>query len=267
MMDREKPVEDHRHLRRKAALLVLVTIALLITAWEANGWRNNVGVKDIRASGMRLLAANDVIALGNIDRSQKLFDVDVNAVRRRVETNPFVASAAVIRDVRGSITIIVHERVPVVAAVTEKSVYLDDSARVLPPVKSAQVLDLPLLTGAMPVEEFVVGRKVRNAAVLHALAFLDTARAFGDDLYHRISEVHINDDGGLVCYTTESGIPVAFGHGGVAVKLAKFDGFWKEFVAREGAQALEYVDLRFDNIVVARWNQQQELALHERVNP
>ena len=266
-MDREKPVEERRLVRRKSALLILVSIILLVTAWEANAWKDNVGVKDIRASGVRLLAANDVVALANIDRSQKLFTVDVNAVRRRVETNPFVESAAVIRDVRGSITIIVHERVPVAAAVMEKTVYLDDSARVLPPVKSAQVLDLPLLTGSMASDEFVVGRKIHSAAVLRALALLDTARAFGDDLYHRISEVHINNDGSLLCYTSESGIPVVFGNGAVAVKLAKLDGFWKEYVAREGAQALDYVDLRFDDIVVARWNQQQELALHERVNP
>ncbi len=267
MNDRETPVDERKHLRRKAALLMLVAIAVVITAWEANAWKNNVGIKDIRVSGTRLLAAQDLVALANIDKAQKLYNVDVDAVRRRVAANPFVETASVIRDVRGSITLLVHERVPVVAVVGEKTVYLDDSARVLPPVKSAQVLDLPLLTGSMPAEEFVPGKKVHNAAVLRALALLDTARAFGDDLYHRISEVHITDDGGLLCYTAESGIPVAFGHGGVAVKLAKLDGFWKEFVAREGAQALEYVDLRFNDIVVARWNQQQELALHERENP
>lgn len=266
-METEKPAGEKKHLRRSAALLALATIIFLTATWEANALKDNVGIKDVRVSGTRLLSAKDVIALAAIDRSQKLYALDINAVRRRVETNPYVESAEIIRDVRGNIMIVVHERVPVVAVVNDKTVYLDDSARVLPQVQSTQVLDLPLLTGSMRAEDFVPGKKVHNESVLRALGLLDTARAFGDDLYHRISEVHVAGDGALVCYTAESGIPVAFGQGGVAVKLAKLDGFWKQYVAREGAQALNYIDLRFDDIVVARWNQQQEPALDERVNP
>lgn len=267
MIEKERPGDDRKHVRRSIVLLVLVSLVLVFAAWEANAWKDNVVVKEVRVNGVRLLTVNDVLALADVNRAQRLFHVDVSAVRKRVEANPYVESAEVIRDVRGYVVIIVHERVPVAEVVGEKDVYLDDSARVMLPVASAQVLDLPLVTGAVPTAELVPGRKVHAASVLKALALLDTARAFGDDLYHKISEVHINSDGGLMCYTTESGVPVAFGNGGIAVKLAKLDGFWNEIVVREGAQALEYVDLRFDDIVVARWNPRQELAMHERENP
>ncbi len=267
MIDREKPADERKHLRRSMLLLITVSIVLLLAGWEANAWKDNVAVKDVRVSGVRLLAAKDILALASVDRAQKLYQVDVSAIRRKIETNPYVESAEVIRDVRGYVSIIVHERVPVAEIVGEKTVYLDDSARVMPQVSSAQVLDLPLITGLVPSDELVPGRKVHALPLLNALALIDTARAFGDDLYHKISEVHIKPDGGLVCYTTESGVPVTFGKGNIAMKLAKLDGFWKEIVVQEGAQALDYVDLRFNDIVVARWNPRQELAMHERENP
>ena len=267
MIDRVAPNEERRLIRRSVALLIAIGMIILVTGWAANGWKKSVGVKDIHVSGARILPAKDIVTLADVDRSQKLFDVDVNAIRRRIEASPYVESAAITRDIPGIVTIAVHERVPVVAVIGAKTVYLDDSARVLPPVKTTQIFDLPVLTGAVPSDECVAGKRIHAAPVLRALALLDTARTFGDDLYHRISEVHINDDGSLICYTAESGIPIAFGQGGFALKLAKLDGFWKEFVVREGAPALEYVDLRFDDIVVARWNQRQELAMHERENP
>ncbi|MGA9120428.1 MAG: FtsQ-type POTRA domain-containing protein [Bacteroidota bacterium] len=267
MINTEANVGERKHVRRSLALLVLGSLIVLVAAWKANAWKEELPVKDVRVSGENILSAKDILELADVDRSARLYSLNLNAIRRRLETNPYVQSVVVARDVPGTVVISVHERTPVVAIVSDKTVYLDDSARVLPPVKSNHLLDLPILTGAIPAADYVPGRLMRNPAVREALALLDTARAFGDDLYHRISEVHIAADGGLICYTAEQGVPVAFGHGNFAMKLARLDGFWKEFVAREGAQALEYVDLRFDDQVVARWNQRQELAMHERVNP
>ena len=60
-------------------------------------------------------------------------------------------------------------------------------------------------------------------------------------------------------------MPVLFGQGNVPEKLVKFDSFWKDYVARDGVQDLQYVDLRFEDQVVARWN--RETVSHERTSP
>ncbi len=253
--------------RAGIALMTALILTVLGLAYGANGWKRDLPVSEVRAYGMRILSAADVVTLANIDRNQKLFSVDLNAARRRVEANPFVRSASVTRDAPGRVTVTVRERVPVAAILTDRRLYIDDSACVLPAVKTDQLFDLPFLTGALPAAECLPGRTLKAPAVREALALLASARAIGDDLYHEISEVHINTDGGLLCYTAESGVPVLMGRGALPEKLAKFDGFWKEYVARQGVQDLQYVDLRFDDQVVARWNQHAELALHERATP
>jgi len=55
---------------------------------------------------------------------------------------------------------------------------------------------------------------------------------------------------------------VLFGRGDVAGKMVKLDAFWNEFVHERGAQELQYIDLRFDDQVVVRWNEAKEFASH-----
>jgi cell division septal protein FtsQ len=57
----------------------------------------------------------------------------------------------------------------------------------------------------------------------------------------------------MVMYTAEYGVPVIVGRGNVADKLVRFSAFWEQVVGGRGPQGLQYVDLRFDDQVVARW--------------
>ena len=42
------------------------------------------------------------------------------------------------------------------------------------------------------------------------------------------------------------------------MKLVKLDGFWKEIVYHRGPNDLDYIDLRFADQVVVRWNKDNE---------
>ena len=131
---------------------------------------------------------------------------------------------------------------------------------VLPPARLENIIDLPVMTGAFQPGEFVPGRRITRSEVKEALEVLATARQLGDELFCLISEVHIKSGRDLVFYTAESGVPVVFGRGNVALKLVKFYGFWKDIVLHNGAHALVYVDLRFEDQVVVRWSHDKEEA-------
>jgi cell division septal protein FtsQ len=254
--------------RRFTAWASIASIVLLIGAISAvvvaaHGWRHGVAVKDVRVSGTKLLTNGEILGLASVDKSKPLYSIDVDAVRRRIEANPGVRTADVSRDVLGTLSITVHERVPFACVMAGDLLAIDDSAFVLPATLAARTVDLPVITGIPASADIRTGKTTQAWQVKSALDMLRTARLVGGDLPHWISEVHIEDNGDLMCYTADTGIPVMIGQGGIGMKLLELDSFWKSYVAQRGSQNLEYVDLRFADQVVARWSQSQELAVNQ----
>jgi cell division protein FtsQ len=235
------------------ALMVGCVVLVIGAAVCANIWKRDIPLRSVRVSGNRLVSAAEVVRLAAIPERTHLFSVDLSAVQRRVQRNPFVRMATVNRDVRGEIMIEVVERNPIAAMVTDRLLYLDADGVVLPQARAEPLFDLPVLTGDLPLQDCVPGKRLSSAGLREALDILSTARRGGEDLYGKISEVHVSDTQDLILYTSEGGIPVIFGRGDAAEKLARLDGFWNDIVGRRGSRNLQYIDVRFEDEVVARW--------------
>jgi cell division septal protein FtsQ len=48
-------------------------------------------------------------------------------------------------------------------------------------------------------------------------------------------------------------VPIIFGRGQIADKVARLEAFWASEVLERGTRDLEYVDLRYHDQVVVRW--------------
>ena len=259
----EEGMSLSRHIESKqnlggALLLATLVIASVAAAVWANLWKADLRVAEVHVDGNAILTQKEILALADISAGQRLYSVNLLAAQKRVMQNAFVKSAAVSREAPDRISIKVIERVPIAAAVLDKIEYLDADGVVLPPARSENIFDLPVVTGDFQSADFVPGKPIGRADVIEALESLSAARQLSDDLYRRISEVHTEPGKDIILYTAESGVPVIFGHGSSASKLVKFEGFWKEVVRHYGAAELNYVDLRFEDQVVVRWNHNPE---------
>lgn len=243
-----------RHDLGSALLLGMLIAATAVAAVWANLWKADLRVGYVHVEGNTILTDKEILALANIAAGERLYSVDLQAAQKRVMQNAFVKSAAVTREAPDRISILVNERVPIAAVVMDKIEYLDADGVVLPPALSENVFDLPVITGEFQPADIVPGKKIVRTDVREALEILSVARQLSDELYRRISEVHTEPGKDLILYTAESGVPVVFGHGASAAKLVKFEGFWNEIVREYGAGKLGYVDLRFEDQVVVRWN-------------
>lgn len=242
--------------RRSRWPAILMTAMLLIAAGiaiGANMWKRELRVAHLHAHGNRIVTEAEILKLAEIRPNEQLFAVDLHAARMRVQQNLFIKSVAINREAPDGVTITITERIPIAAMVVDRILYLDNEGYVLPPARTDAIFDLPVLTGDLPVAECIPGKAVTSAHVREALDILATAREVGEDLYHLISEVHLEAGRDIVLYTAESGVPVVFGHGDVALKLVMFDEFWKQIVRQRGAAELTSVDLRFVDQVVVRW--------------
>jgi hypothetical protein len=74
-----------------------------------------------------------------------------------------------------------------------------------------------------------------------------------DGVNPRISEVYVRNNGDIVLFTAEGGIPVFVGTEDYPVKLLSFQAFWEQVVQRGDVRRLQQVDVRFRGQVIARW--------------
>jgi cell division protein FtsQ len=232
-------------------LVGLLAVAVGATL-GAHYWKKDLRVQSVDVMGNRVLSTEEILRLAAVPIDTGLYDVDLRAVQLRVASHLYIAHVAVSRNVPDGITIEVTEREPVAILPAGRLLALDAEGRVLPPARTEALFDLPVLTG-IPPREMVPGTVLEGSGVHQALLLIRMAESSGDELYRRISEVHIRADSTLLVYTSESGVPVLFGRGDLARKLVTFDGFWRTIVSRRGVTALLSVDMRFADQVVARW--------------
>ena len=138
--------------RRRIALLVcgaFIVVGLVVLAIGSS----LLDVDVVRVEGTASLDADAVRDAAAVEEGEPLLRVDTDAVRRRVEALPWVASADVSRSLPGTVTITVHEHEPVaftrrastVALLTANGVVVADVA--VPPEGLVEIVGVRNVPG------------------------------------------------------------------------------------------------------------------------
>jgi cell division protein FtsQ len=234
--------------------LGLLAIALVVAA---NLWKSDLKVKRVTIEGNRIVETAELTQLIKVPKNTQLQEIDLMAVRRDIMSHHFIKDAVVERDLPATLKVTVKERVPLAIINSTEILYLDEDGVVLPHSISKQLFDLPVLTGMPDGLALAPGAILKNADIQEALKILACTKLVNKELYHLISEVRLRNGGDIVLYASEWGVPIIFGQGEIPSKLVRLEAFWNEVVRERGSDNLQYVDLRFDDQVVVRWNKKQ----------
>lgn len=231
--------------------LLLLAVGLIVSA---NLWKSNLKVKRVTIEGNRIVETAEITQLIKVPKNSQLQDVDLAAVRRDILSHHFIKDAVVERDLPATLKVTVKERVPLAIINSAEILYLDDDGVVLPHSMSKQLFDLPVLTGMPDGLVLTPGTIIKHPDIQEALQILATSKLVNKELSHLLSEVRLRNGGDIVLYAAEWGVPIIFGRGEIANKLVRLESFWNSVVRERGSDNLQYVDLRFDDQVVVRWN-------------
>jgi cell division protein FtsQ len=234
--------------------LLVVVVGLIVSA---NLWKTSLRVQRVTVEGNRIVETAEIMQLVRIQKNTQLQDIDLTAVRKDILSHHFIKDAVVERDLPATLKITITERLPLAIVNSAEILYLDEDGVVLPHSISKQLFDLPVLSGISPEIALAPGGTINNPDVHEALQILATSKLVNKELYHLISEVRLRSGGDIVLYAAEWGVPIIFGRGDIANKLVRLEAFWNDIVREKGSQRLQYVDLRFDDQVVVRWNQKE----------
>jgi cell division protein FtsQ len=234
--------------------LGVLAIGLVVAA---NFWKSDLKVKRVTIEGNRIVETAELTQLIKVPKNTQIQEIDLMAVRRNIMSHHFIKDAVVERDLPATLKITVKERVPLAIINSAEILYLDEDGVVLPHSISKQLFDLPVLTGMPDGLSLAPGATLHNADIQEALRILANSKLVSRELYHLISEVQLRNGGDIVLYASEWGVPIIFGRGEIPNKLVRLEAFWNDVVRERGSDNLQYVDLRFDDQVVVRWNKKQ----------
>ena len=227
-----------------AGAVFLLGIAIIAGIY----WEQNTKVTDLRFHGNSFTADEQLHAVIESPVGLHSDSVDYRGLIEQVHTLPWVRSATISMEARGTMTFRIQEREPIGLIVeNEKRAYVDRDGIKLPLVLN-QPVDVPLVYGfsAEPV-----GDTLNTDPFGNVRDFLLAARSNGFG-WATLSEVGYNPREGVIAMSHENGVKLLFGHDNYEEKLRYWETFYAEVVRTKGIQQVSEVDLRFRGQVVTR---------------
>ena len=242
--------------RRKATIAIafgMLVLAISASLWGTAVWRENRTVRRVFVEGNRIVPANELVRMTGITAGKELYAVDLNALEEAILKQFYIRSVVAEREFPDAIRIRVEERQPIAAMSHGATLFFDEEGFVLPHYQSGVVFDVPFITGFPETQAMTPGQNALNPSVLYAVDLLKKAKELDGDLYHLISEIHVDSNGDVVLYSSDAGVTIVFGKDDEMQKLTMLRAFWKKVVLQRGADRLQLVDLRYADQVIARW--------------
>jgi cell division protein FtsQ len=165
------------------------------------------------------LSADRLTELMGLPAGTNILAVDVDAMRSKIEADPWVASATVQRQLPDTLRVVVTEHEPVAVLLSGYFYLLNREGEPFKRVETGERGELPVITG---VERDLLVKSDPAAAQIIRRA-LDVLAAYDERARPRLSEVHIGEGGEALLYTEKTGTLLRLGRGPLGDKLARFD--------------------------------------------
>jgi len=255
----DKGSESRRQLKSWGVWLMIPLVILLgVLFMFAGEWRASLKTGRVVVDGASYIPAQQIFSLAKIPLKKPMYEIDLFEVRERVLSQPFIKSVSINRQFPEAIRISVRERVPIALLNCGQLRYVDAEGFLLPYIETSVKLDLPVISGIEGLQEKRIGEAASNDELFQAIALLESAQEIDTTLYHFISEVNMNKGQDITLYSADAGVPIILGRQEISKKLLTLQSFWNNFVKTENSGKMQYVDLRYNDQVVVKWNTENQ---------
>lgn len=231
---------DRTYFNLILAISIVTALYLL-----SQGWKNQLVVEKVKVYDTHILTGNEVKDLADIRTGSPLYKLSLLKIAERVEKNPFVYRAVVVRTLPYDVTITVDERDPIALVATPSAMFSVDTKGIILPLPMKRKNNMPVITNVKgPLQ---VGDTAKGT-LMQAVDFINDARDLGPALSANIGEVRL-DGGSLIAYTTVSSLQIIVGRNDFNRKLLYLRKFLKQ-AAADGSPGYRYVDLRYRGQIV-----------------
>ncbi len=159
---------------RSLLALQVVAVALVAvvgawTAWQRVFASDRLRVGRLEVRGSHFLSEGEVRELIGPAVGESILSLDIEALKARLRSSPWVADATVVRALPDTVRVEIHERVPLALAELDRLYLMDEDGGLIDiygPRTGA--FDLPIVRGLLGVEEESRRDRARRAGALLA---------------------------------------------------------------------------------------------------
>ena len=206
-------------------------------------------VRNVRVIAQSRVSEQEIAGASDVRIGASIFDLDLGLIGRKIEENPWIARAEVVRSLPDEVVITVVEHQPRAVIQLDYLYYVNAAGEVFKLLDSSDRLDYPIITGID--RQFLLDHPTEGQAWLRqALALVSELE--GRHLFNLadVSEIQIDLEDGLVVHTRQHGVPVLFGQDDFASKLDRLERIFAELEPR--LTALHYIDLNVADRVIVK---------------
>mgnify|MGYP001245914157 CR=1 FL=1 len=206
-------------------------------------------VRNVRVAAQSRVSEQEISGASDVRIGAGIFDLDLNLIGRKIEENPWIARAEVVRSLPDEVVITVVEHQPRAVIQLDYLYYVNAAGEVFKLLENNDSLDYPIITGLD--RQFLLDHPAEGQAWLRqALALV--AQLEGRHLFTLadVSEVRIDLEEGLIVHTRQHGVPVLFGNDGFEPKLDRLEKIYGDLKPR--LTALHYIDLNVADRVIVK---------------
>jgi cell division protein FtsQ len=224
-----------------ATIVILVGVGAWTTYQRVTG-SERLRVERVEVQGSHFLSEGEVRELLGPAVGENILSLDIEALKARLRTSPWVADATVTRTLPDSVRVEIRERVPLALAEVDR-LYLMDGEGALVDIYGPRtgVFDLPIVRGLLGLDEESRRHRARRAGVLLA----DLA-----ELGQEVSEVFVEPSGDLRVVLRGPGEVLLFGEPPYRQRFVTFLRLRRELAER--SPGAEHFDLRFRGRIYAK---------------
>ena len=207
------------------------------------------GVEQIRVEQQVRVSEGDILDASDIEIGDSLFDLELHMIGRKIEEHPWIARAEVERAFPDQVVIRVVEREPRAIIDLDYLYYVDKSGDVFKMLESGDELDYPVITGID--RQYLLDNPDQTQDSLNlALALMNQLEVRPLFNLDDVSEIHFDQQDGLIMHTRIGGVPVRMGKQGFELKLNRLEAIYQDLEPR--LLALKYIDLNVTDRVIVK---------------
>jgi cell division protein FtsQ len=207
------------------------------------------GVKLVRVEQQVRVSEGDILDASDIKLGDSLFDLELHMIGRKIEEHPWIARAEVERSFPDQVVIRVVERQARAIIDLDYLYYVDREGVAFKMLESGDELDYPVITGIDRQYLLDHPDQTQNSLEL-ALSLMDQLEQRKLFNLDDVSEIHFDQQEGLIIYTRIGGVPVRMGKENFYAKLDRFEAIYEDLEPR--LLALKYIDLNVTDRVIVK---------------